>query len=202
MLDANTYIFTGDTGIMIDPGSTDTLPALLREMKQDGIKPEQISTIVNTHLHLDHYLANEAFKKVSGAKIFLHQLQKKYWDETVVGTTKFFGIQPIVFKEDGIIEGDTLASFKLIPSPGHSPDSICYYDEATKVLVCGDVIFAQNVGRADLPGGDAAQLKQSVEILSRLDIEYLLPGHMRYIKGARLVQANFDFIKANALNWL
>ena len=59
-----------------------------------------------------------------------------------------------------------------------------------------------NTGRVDLPGGDAAQLRQSIEALSRLDIEYLLPGHMGVVSGAARVAANFDFIRKNVLPWL
>jgi glyoxylase-like metal-dependent hydrolase (beta-lactamase superfamily II) len=91
---------------------------------------------------------------------------------------------------------------ELIPSPGHSPESVCYYLRNEKVLICGDVLFNQNTGRVDLPGGSAEQLKQSIERLSKLDVEYLLPGHMDIVTGAENVRRNFEFIKQNIFGYL
>jgi glyoxylase-like metal-dependent hydrolase (beta-lactamase superfamily II) len=91
---------------------------------------------------------------------------------------------------------------ELIPSPGHSPDSICYYIPAEKALICGDVIFSQNTGRVDLPGGSAAELKASIERLAQLDVEYLLPGHMNIVTGQENVKKNFEFIRQYVLGYL
>jgi glyoxylase-like metal-dependent hydrolase (beta-lactamase superfamily II) len=68
-----------------------------------------------------------------------------------------------------------------------------------KFLICGDLIFNENTGRVDLPGGNAEQLKRSIELVSNLDIEYLLPGHMDIVKGAIAVKENFRFIKENII---
>jgi glyoxylase-like metal-dependent hydrolase (beta-lactamase superfamily II) len=54
-----------------------------------------------------------------------------------------------------------------------------------------------NTGRVDLPGGNDDDLKKSIEALSRLDIEYLLPGHMGVVVGAEKVAENFNFIRKN-----
>jgi glyoxylase-like metal-dependent hydrolase (beta-lactamase superfamily II) len=70
------------------------------------------------------------------------------------------------------------------------------------VLACGDVLFEMNTGRVDLPGGNAEDLKKSIESLSQLDIEYLLPGHMGIVSGADKVVQNFDFIRSNVFAWL
>ena len=70
-LDCNTYIFTGKPGIIIDPGNPEFLAARVADMREDGIDPEEIGFIVNTHLHIDHCSANKAFKELSGAKIAL-----------------------------------------------------------------------------------------------------------------------------------
>ena len=69
-------------------------------------------------------------------------------------------------------------------------------------MIPGDVIFAQNTGRVDLPGGNAEELKQSIEGLSQLEIEYLLPGHMDVVTGTEVVKGNFEFIKKHVLPWL
>ena len=145
MLDCNTYVITGNPGIIIDPGAAMFLPALMDGMRQDGIDPEKIGIITNTHLHGDHCGANEAFKKLSGAKITIHPVQKKFYDVVVIEGARFFGMPPMGFKEDSCLDGDRLSSgdieLEMIPSPGHSPDCVCFYDRQEKVLICGDVIF-------------------------------------------------------------
>jgi len=206
MLDCNTYVIRGSPGIIVDPGSGMSLPALLEGLSRDGIRPGDIGLIVNTHLHGDHCAANEGFREASGASISLHPLQKQYYDVAVLETARVFGLPPAVFTEDGILDGDTVSAgdteWRLIPSPGHSPDSICYYCPQEKVLICGDVIFDKNTGRVDLPGGNAAALRQSIEDLAQLEVAWLLPGHMDTVSGAGRVRSNFSFITENVLRWL
>jgi hydroxyacylglutathione hydrolase len=206
MLDANTYVIKDHINIIVDVGSIQFLQNLLADMKKDGIKPADINLIVNTHFHLDHYMANEEFKKLSGAKIMAHPLQKKNYDTNVVKASQAFGIRPQEYKEDGIIDVKEFATGKLqlrvIDTPGHSSDGICIYSPKEKFLICGDLIFSENTGRVDLPGGDSELLKQSIDAISKLDIEYLLPGHMDIIKGAAAVKDNFRFVKENVFRWL
>jgi glyoxylase-like metal-dependent hydrolase (beta-lactamase superfamily II) len=64
------------------------------------------------------------------------------------------------------------------------------------------VLFEANTGRVDLPGGNRDALKKSIESLSLLDVEYLLPGHMGIITGDGRVKENFDFIRMNVFPWL
>jgi len=206
MLDCNTYVIKGSPTIAIDPGSTRFLTVLLEKMHRDDINVKDIDIITNTHLHCDHCSANEALKQLSGARILSHPLQKQFYNAAVIETAKFFGLPPAEFTADGYIDSNKLdtagTEFELIPSPGHSPDSICFYCPEDKLLICGDVIFAGNTGRVDLPGGNAEELKQSIEALARLEIEYLLPGHTSIINGNEKVKSNFDFIKRNVLQWL
>ena len=206
MLDCNTYVIKGDPSIIVDPGSPQFLPLLLQDLSEDGIAPEDIGIIANTHLHGDHSGANEALKELSGAEIIIHPIQKQYYDVAVIETSKLFGFQPTGFKEDGCPGGDKLSSgnteLDIIHSPGHSPDSVCFYSRKDKILICGDVVFDRNTGRVDLPGGSAAELRQSINNLSQLEIEYLLPGHMGIVTGAARVKDNFDYIKKHILQWL
>ena len=206
MLDCNTYVIKGDPTVIIDPGSPQFLPLLMQDLSEDGINPKDIGIIANTHLHGDHSGANEAFKKLSGAEITLHPAQKKFYDVAVIETSRLFGFQPAGFEEDSCLDNDKLGTgntgLDIIKSPGHSPDSVCFYSQEDKILVCGDVIFNGNVGRVDLPGGSAAELRQSIDKLSQLEIEYLLPGHMDIVTGIGRVADNFDYVKNHILQCL
>lgn len=206
MLDANTYIIKGNPGIIIDPGNPHFLASRVGAMHQDGIDPKDIGIILNTHLHIDHRSANEAFKRLSGAKIALHPVQKKNYQLVVVDGDRLLGEELVEFKEDYLLDEKLLKTsdieIEMIPCPGHSPDCVCYYIRQEKVLFCGDVLFEMNTGRVDLPGGSAEALKDSIEKLAKLDIEYLLPGHMGPVVGAERVKENFKYIKFNVFPWL
>lgn len=205
-LDCNTYLFKGKPGIIIDPGNPEFLGERVADMRADGIDPGEIGIIANTHLHIDHSASNRAFKDLSGAKIALLPVQQDNYRAVVIDGARMFGLTPPEFKSDFILEDSHLNSggieLELILAPGHSPECVCFYHRQLKALVCGDVLFEMNTGRVDLPGGNAEALKKSIEALSRLDIEYLLPGHMGMVTGTANVAANFDFIKSNVFPWL
>ena len=205
-LDCNTYLFKGQPGIIIDPGNPVCLTLKVTEMRGDGISPEEIGLIVNTHLHIDHTAANSAFKELSGAKIALPPVQQENYRAVVIDGARMFGLEPPEFQADLTLDNHRLNSggvaLEMILAPGHSPECVCFYHRPLKALVCGDVLFEMNTGRVDLPGGNAGALKKSIEALSELDVAYLLPGHMGTVVGAAEVAENFAFIIKNVFPWL
>ena len=75
-------------------------------------------------------------------------------------------------------EGDTLGPLKVLHVPGHTPGSVCFYDEKTGVLFSGDTLFQGGYGRTDLPGGDWNELCQSLKRLLSMPSEIVVcPGH-------------------------
>ncbi|MFU8826477.1 MAG: MBL fold metallo-hydrolase [Brevefilum sp.] len=64
-------------------------------------------------------------------------------------------------------------------APGHSAGHVMFYVESLGVLLCGDVIFRQGIGRTDLAGGDLDTLLESIrtQVFSLPDETRLLPGH-------------------------
>jgi len=59
--------------------------------------------------------------------------------------------------------------FQILHTPGHSPGSVSVYWPERKALFTGDVLFPGGLGRTDLPGGNGAQLKESIRRLAELD---------------------------------
>lgn len=80
---------------------------------------------------------------------------------------------------------------EIIASPGHSIGGVMFYFPEYKILVSGDTIFHDGVGRTDLPGGDATQLQKTIsDLMARglPDDTYIVHGHgpdsmMRDIKN-------------------
>ncbi len=69
-------------------------------------------------------------------------------------------------------------TFKVIFTPGHTSDSICFYFEKDKVLFTGDFLFRDTIGRTDLPTGSNQDMKNSLNLIKTYpkDIS-IYPGH-------------------------
>ena len=103
-------------------------------------------------------------------------LTHTHWDHTlgVAPLVEKFGIPVISNPPDG----STALGFKVISTPGHTPDSVCYYDAAEHVLFTGDTLFAGTIGRTDLPGGNYDD-----EIRSIMEKLIFLPGETDIYPG-------------------
>ncbi|MFZ2070000.1 MAG: MBL fold metallo-hydrolase [Halobacteriota archaeon] len=201
LLDANTYVIKSDTTtVLVDPGREKYLGLLLEELRGDGIDPENIDSILITHLHPDHYDATAVLKEITGAKVALHSSQLVYRDVMTVEASRFLGMGMGVskrFEVDISFDDRYLMGTKelaILHTPGHSPESICLYDASEKALICGDLVFDKGVGRTDLPFGDLGELIESINRVAALDTALLLPGHGAMIKGSNRVKRNYEFI--------
>ena len=131
-------------------------------------------------------------------RMALHPEEDKFLKETGMGFYNMFGLQLPEYRVDlSLQEGEFKLKntvFEIHHTPGHSPGSISIYWPEKKALIAGDVIFQAGVGRTDFPGGDGNLLKQSIEKLSKLDVEYLLPGHGDIVQGKDNIKRNFDYV--------
>jgi len=194
----NSYYIGGTVQALVDPGLTKYFPALLENMAKDGIKRSDIRYIINTHAHADHIQGSSLFNG-SDVKIALHETDMAFYNgEENARLCRMFGLDipridiNLVLQEGELIMGDE--TFQVLLVPGHSPGSIGLYWPRTGALFSGDVIFDQNVGRTDFPGGDGNLLKQSIIRLSKLDTEFLFPGHMGLVIGRERVKSNFEMV--------
>ncbi|HNZ65571.1 MAG TPA: MBL fold metallo-hydrolase [Smithella sp.] len=193
----NSYFIGGDVNALIDPGLTGFVPDLLDRMSADGIQKEDIRYVINTHSHPDHFQGSEVFDQEK-VKVGLHTKEIEFLKGDGGDLYNLFGIDVprmhvnLPLEEGDLALGDQI--FKIILAPGHSPGSVGLYWPEQKALFCGDVIFDQSVGRTDFPGGNGALLKKSILAFSKLDLEWLLPGHMGTLHGKSSIQNNFNLI--------
>lgn len=212
----NTCVLTGilkgdKPNVVIDPGHIvneareDCLGSLEAAMVSDGIKIEDTGLIINTHSHPDHCEANDAVAQKSGASITMSEEENKFRLTTGLQMYELFDMEPPHFtplfylKEGSLDLGKDGFKVSVILTPGHSPGSVCLYLEKEKILITGDVIFYMSVGRTDFPGGDTTLLEKSIQKLSLLDVEYLVPGHNTepkgVIRGKQQIQHNFEAVR-------
>lgn len=194
----NAIMITGPVKTLIDPGHKHLFPQLSSQMAQDGVDPEQIQFVLYTHCHPDHMEAGEELVRY-GAKTAMHPDEDAYLQQIGPAFFQAMGLEMPDIKIDvHLIEGELTLGDKTLQvfhTPGHSPGGLCFYWAERKVLIAGDLIFAQGVGRTDFPGGDGSQLKDSILKMRDLDIHAVLPGHGPAIIGRDQVLANFQIIE-------
>lgn len=170
--DSNCYLI--DKNTLVDTGAGLNKDYLFSKLRENGVEPEDIEIIVNTHCHFDHIGGNHFFPN---AKIAVHRL-----DAVSMRNKDTLGTSMSAFGDEGnsrvdieLEEGDEVSGFKVIHTPGHTSGGICLWDGEN--LISGDTIFAGGgVGRMDI-GGDYADMKNSVEKLLKLDVKNIYPGH-------------------------
>ncbi|HLC69289.1 MAG TPA: MBL fold metallo-hydrolase [Candidatus Bilamarchaeaceae archaeon] len=173
-------------GAVIDPAmATDDI---LFYAKEHRIK---ILYIVNTHAHFDHVWENAKLKKATGAKLCIGKGDERLLLEADKLVPPHLRAPMEKVKADRVLkEKDTIkfgnATLQVLHTPGHTPGSICLYNEKEKVLFTGDTLFASTYGRTDLPHGNAKQMEKTLERLAKLPLETtVFPGHGAFTKIGR-----------------
>jgi hydroxyacylglutathione hydrolase len=139
-----------------------------------------LKLIVSTHGHWDHIGDNAAVSDHTGASIAVHPLDRdRLTNPQPIWAP--FEIPPSVPAVD-LAEGGEIRfgdiRLTVLHTPGHTEGSVCLLAPDDGLLLSGDTLFAGGWGRVDLPGGDAAQMAESIARLATFeDSVQVLPGH-------------------------
>jgi glyoxylase-like metal-dependent hydrolase (beta-lactamase superfamily II) len=176
----NTYLVIDEATracAIIDPGEESGL--ILHELSEAGVTPVGIWL---THAHVDHVLGVARLKDATGVPVYLHPADRPLYDR-VPQQAIVFGMRaaPLPAPDRELAHGDVLAvgdlAFRVRHAPGHSPGSVVF--EGHGAAFGGDVLFQGSIGRTDLPGGDFATLRNSIEreLLTLPDSTIVYSGH-------------------------
>jgi len=178
---SNCYLVEdGGEALIIDPSAAAS--AILRKLREDGCTPVGI---LLTHGHFDHIMSIDTLRQAEpDLKVYIHEADAPMLTEADKNGFSFFFRQDRVWKAADVLlrDGDTVkvgsAAFTIVHTPGHSPGSVCYLCEAEGIMLTGDTLFADNIGRCDLWGGSYATIRQSLKRLRDYDGTLtILPGH-------------------------
>jgi glyoxylase-like metal-dependent hydrolase (beta-lactamase superfamily II) len=144
--------------IVIDPSMGER--RVIDAVRDQGL---HLVEILNTHGHPDHIFGNAAVKETTGARLAIHRL-----DEYRLGPKRpptELEIPPCSADDlfdDGQLSFLDDVELTALHTPGHTEGSTCFYLRREGVLFSGDLLFKGNTGRWDLPGGDQAQITESL----------------------------------------
>ncbi|MBK1809307.1 MBL fold metallo-hydrolase [Clostridium sp. YIM B02505] len=169
----NCYIVINDEtneGIIIDPGADSE--KIIDFIESKNIKPV---VILITHGHFDHTGAVIDIRDKYGIEFYINELD----EQLIQKKTYIYGDLPIAnhyLTDEQELEFAGI-KLKCIHTPGHTPGGISFL--IGDILICGDTLFQQSLGRTDFTGGDFATLINSItkKLMVLDDSVRVLPGH-------------------------
>lgn len=208
---ANAYLINEEQMIVVDPGTelqVKQLQDYLWTFLQRSLA--HIDLIVLTHFHPDHIAGVEALLKICDAPVAAlaiiqeqtqteHKAKKSHLslsnltEQRRANPYQHFDPPSSVYERRmklidlwlHDVEGlPGHPNWRVIASPGHTPESLYLYNPFSKELLCGDAIITIQWGTPLLRGGpNRRELEETLHTLRSLQIHYLYPGHGRPMLG-------------------
>lgn len=181
----NTYVLYDDSleAVIFDPGCyrVNEQMELKNFIETKGLKPVKL---VNTHCHIDHILGNDFVRQTWNLKVQLHE-KELFTYRDAERWTVMFGLPPLELPAHAVFidEGQKLcfgnSELDILLTPGHSIASLSFYNPTQNILIAGDVLFYESIGRSDLPGGHYETLIDSIQnkLFTLPDETIVYPGH-------------------------
>lgn len=190
---ANCYWTTSDEGVVIiDTANPKNEEKIVNQVGASGKTQEDVKLIIITHADIDHAGSAAALKRITGAQLAIHEADATQIKgeapfkegRGLLGIIfkimiKFVQFQPV--KPDILLkDGDEIAGFRVLNTPGHTEGSIMLY-RPDQVLITGDALLSNRKGQPRGPIKaftlDMEKAWDSVGKITDLNFEMMLPGH-------------------------
>lgn len=181
MVSTNCYIISNHEtkeAVIIDPA--DKAEVIKQYVNDNGLS---VVGILFTHGHFDHIMAANELTAYYHTKIYAGKEEKTLLGDSGMNCSSNVGRSCQVIPDIDLEDGDmiTLAGMhiKVIHTPGHTAGGVCYYFMNQGVLISGDTLFLESIGRTDLPTGNGTKLIESIKnkLLLLDDNTKVYPGH-------------------------
>ena len=157
---------------------------LWQEAQALGLSPQAVWL---THGHLDHAGGVVALTRAHPMPVLGPHPDDEFLLQALPQTTAEFGfpVSPAFTPERWLAEGEQLRVgayvFDVLHIPGHTPGHVVFHCAAEKLLIAGDVLFYETIGRTDFPRGNHQDLIDNIrnKLLVLPDDTRVIPGHGR-----------------------
>ncbi|WP_371617156.1 MBL fold metallo-hydrolase [Streptomyces sp. NBC_00454] len=164
----NTWLVSepgSDLAVVIDPGPLDDvhLRAVIAAAEQAG---QRVALTLLTHGHPDHAEGAARFAELTGTKVRALDPALRLGDE-------------------GLAAGDVIRTggleLRVVPTPGHTADSLCFHLPADRAVLTGDTVLGRGTTVVAHPDGRLGDYLDSLRRLRSLTVDdgvhTVLPGH-------------------------
>lgn len=182
---SNVYAIVDRGVVIVDTGVGDRANRILLRLREIGVSPSEVRTVVLTHEHFDHVGGLREIEKGCSPIVVAHRSTAGWLS----------GRYDLDFCEARDGAGVPFHGYlRVLHTPGHSEGSICLYDEGRRLLFSGDTVFADGwFGRTDLPTGSDGELVRSLGRLRGLKVDVVFPGHGQVDRdGDRCIRVAHD----------
>lgn len=168
---------TKDT-IIVDPADLEEI--IVAEIEKHSCN---VKGIFLTHGHFDHIYAAVPLACRYRVSIYAGQKEEKLLSDFEMNCSTMINRPIEIEADEWLRDGQKVTidslSFQVIETPGHTKGSVCYYWSEDKVLLSGDTLFFESLGRTDLPTGSSTQILTSLKdkLMVLPDDTLVLPGH-------------------------
>jgi glyoxylase-like metal-dependent hydrolase (beta-lactamase superfamily II) len=183
----NIVCLEGDRATLVDSGYVGHATQTVGLVKS-AVAARLLQRLINTHSHSDHIGGNAAVQRAFGCEILIPAgiaAHVANWDEEalLLGPAAQRGDR---FRHDGVIapgqefEMGGLA-WRALAAPGHDMEALVFHCPKERLLISGDalwqdgfgIVFGELLGRT----GALAATRATLEMLARLDVNTVIPGH-------------------------
>ncbi len=179
-LQTNCYIlYQQGKALIVDPANDGE--HIIKEL--DALKLEPVAVLL-THAHFDHIGALESVRENYQIPVYIHETESEWLTNPSLNGSQLFGAGDVICQEaeNDLKEGNLrIDDFQLEVRhiPGHSPGGVSFIFHQHHIIIGGDSLFRQAIGRTDLPGGSMEALLENIEEkLFTLPGTYTVyPGH-------------------------
>ncbi len=192
--DCSIYLLDLGELVLIDTGAGSSVEIIIQNIKELGLDPGKLSTVILTHCHIDHTGGACEFRRRYGAHIIIHSLDAgavEAGDKTLTGAS-WYGINfaplPVdikLTKDEEVIRFGT-QQVVCLHTPGHTPGSISLYlDREGKRILFGQDIHGPFLKEF---GANIKDWRKSMEKLLALNADILCEGHFGIYKPSNKVR--------------
>ncbi|HET6859246.1 MAG TPA: MBL fold metallo-hydrolase [Streptomyces sp.] len=186
----NTWIVSepdSDLAVVVDPGPLDDvhLRAVIAMAERAG---KRVALTLLTHGHPDHAEGAARFAELTGSSVRALDPALRLGDE-------------------GLGAGDVITTggleLRVVPTPGHTADSLCFHLPADRAVLTGDTVLGRGTTLVAHPDGRLGDYLDSLRRLRSLAVDdgvhTVLPGHGPVLDDA---QGAVEFYLAHRANRL
>lgn len=166
----NAYLIGEKDMVLLDPGSgdADALAQLFGLIDHLATEGRKLRMILVSHHHSDHWGGVEAVRARYKIPVAAHALTGEHVKiDVALSDGERIPLSP------GLREWN----LRVVHTPGHSRDHLCFLHEASASLFCGDLVAGAGTVVIDPPDGDMGDYLESLERLIAIKPSLLLPAH-------------------------